>query len=486
MKQIFVAGGTGFIGRSLIQKLIYLDIPVTAWVRSTTSARNILGSDVHLLEADGSINRTSEALSRCSAVVNLAGENIFKGFWTQTRKKTLRTSRIETTAFLIKCCHNTTERPELFLSASAVGYYGARRSKPCFEDSAPGSGFLAELCMDWEAEARKAHHLGMRWLILRLGIVLGLDGGALPAMLPLFTRNLGATLGRRYRNMSWIHITDLIALIVKAIQHPEYQGVVNAVAPDPVTNLEFTQCLANTLKKRAFLHVPSLLIRVMMGKKSDIILSDTRVVPQYLLQMGFKFQYPRLKEALHATVRHMDSVQISRMRSSHDLELPDFPQFTLQQSTHFKADSDHVFTFFSNVRNLGFITPRRMRLNMVKQVPETMKEGCRIILHLRIGPLPLKWETLISIWEPSQRFVDMQIQGPYKLWRHEHRFIKAPDGLHMIDTVHYSLPAGCLGRLAHALIVKHRLIEIFAVRSEAISRILNGAPLNSLNVFTHE
>ncbi len=192
-------------------------------------------------------------------------------------------------------------KPRVFLSASAVGYYGSRGEEELTETSAKGEGFLADVCRTWEEEARIAESVGVRAVILRLGLVLGRDGGVLAKLLPLFRSGLGGRLGNGRQWMSWIALDDLVGVLLMGLRDGRLMGPVNAVAPEPVRNAEFTATLARTLGRRAWAPVPSFILRMIFQEMAEeILLASTRVRPQRLLDSGFHFNHPTLKEALQA------------------------------------------------------------------------------------------------------------------------------------------------------------------------------------------
>jgi uncharacterized protein (TIGR01777 family) len=245
----------------------------------------------------GRVEADAAKLEGTGAVVHLAGEPVAQR-WTRAAKERILTSRAEGTSRLVETLASLVQRPTVLVSASAVGYYGARGDEVLTEQSAPGEGFLSEVCIEWEKAAAKAEDLGIRVVRLRLGVVLGRDGGALAKMLPPFRLGAGGRLGSGDQWMSWIHLDDVVGLIRHAIDSPALSGPVNATAPAPVTNAEFTRVLAAALNRPAVLPVPAFALRLLYGEMSEILLGSQRVMPAAAQSAGFQFRYTDLSRAL--------------------------------------------------------------------------------------------------------------------------------------------------------------------------------------------
>jgi hypothetical protein len=301
--RIVVTGGTGFIGRPLCQKLLELGHTVTVLTRHPDAARSRLDPRIAAIGWQGSRGATDElmtALSSAEIVINLAGAPIAEGRWTEQTKDRLRRSREGTTSALVAALAKLQVRPVLLISASAIGYYGPRQDDQLREDAPSGIGFLASLCREWEAAARAAERLGVQVVVPRIGVVLGRNGGALARMLPAFRLGLGGPLGSGTQWLSWIHLDDLIELLL-FLFHEAASGPVNATAPQPVTNEEFSRVLGQTLGRPAWLRTPSFALKFLFGQMAEeLLLTGQRVVPARAEAMGFRFRYPTLSEALHA------------------------------------------------------------------------------------------------------------------------------------------------------------------------------------------
>ena len=238
----------------------------------------------------------ADCLDGADAVIHLAGERVDQR-WTPEAKQRIRDSRVTGTRNLALALARLARRPEVLICASATGFYGSRGDEILTETSAPGTGFLPELCQAWEQEARFLESLKMRVVLLRTGLALDNRGGALPRMLPPFRLGVGGRLGDGRQWVSWIHLQDLVRLIQFALRQP-VEGPLNGVAPNPVTNSDFTRTLAAALKRPAILPAPRFALRMLLGEMSELLLASQRVLPQAPEEAGFKFNFPLLGPAL--------------------------------------------------------------------------------------------------------------------------------------------------------------------------------------------
>lgn len=292
---VAVSGSGGLVGSALRETL--------AGTRVIRLARPGFGDGEAALfdPVGGSID--SARLEGCDAVVHLAGEPIASGRWSAARKQKILRSRIEGTRLLVDGLSRLSKRPQVLVSASAVGYYGSRGDETLTESSAPGDGFLADVAKGWEAEAARAASLGVRVVSLRIGIVLSQRGGALARMLIPFRLGVGGRLGDGEQWMPWIHIEDLIGVIRLAMQREDLSGPINAVAPQPARNAEFTRALARALRRPARLPAPGFALRAVLGEMADaLLLSSLRVTPNRLTGAGFSWKHPSLDAALQDLV----------------------------------------------------------------------------------------------------------------------------------------------------------------------------------------
>ena len=291
-----ITGGSGFIGSALSRSLVADGQRVTVLTRDIARARPRLPGGVALVER-------LDAAGDVDAVVNLAGENLAAGRWTPARKREFVDSRIGMTRRVVDWMASLKQRPLVLVSGSAIGRYGPRGDEQLAEDAKSGDDFSAHLCRDWERAAREAEELGVRVCLLRTGIVLDNDGGALKQMLLPFRLCLGGPMGDGRQWMSWVTRRDLVALIRWLVDNAGACGVYNGTAPSPVTNAEFARTLGAALHRPALLPTPALVLKILFGEMADILLTGQRVVPKRATAEGFLFTYPDLTSTLAAILR---------------------------------------------------------------------------------------------------------------------------------------------------------------------------------------
>jgi uncharacterized protein (TIGR01777 family) len=245
----------------------------------------------------------AEVWEDVEAVIHLAGEPVAAARWTDEQKRRIRDSRVKGSRNLVAGMRSTPRPPKVFVSASAVGFYGDRGDEILNESSAPGPGFLGEVCLDWETEAAHARELGVRPAFVRTGVALSPSGGALEKMLLPFKLGLGGRLGDGRQWFPWIHIEDVVGIFLHALTSPAVDGPINGVAPGIVTNEEFTRELAAVLNRPAFFPVPQFALRALMGEMAEVVTASQRVVPQVALDTGYRFKYPNLRPALESLLK---------------------------------------------------------------------------------------------------------------------------------------------------------------------------------------
>lgn len=291
-----ITGATGFIGQRLLEQI---DEPVVLSRHPENVRRFSAGAEVYAWEPTAGLP-PPEAFRGVEAVFHLAGEPIAEGRWTLEKKRRIMDSRKVGTANLVKGLEQLSERPPVLVSASAVGYYGSRGDELLDEQAAAGDDFLARVCIEWERAAQPAEALGIRVVNPRIGIVLDASGGALSKMLLPFKLGIGGRLGAGDQWMPWIHLDDLVGLMLHAATHPEIKGPMNAVAPNPATNREFTRALAAAMHRPAILPAPAPLLKLALGEFGEALLSSQRVMPRVAEQTGYQFKHPELAESLRA------------------------------------------------------------------------------------------------------------------------------------------------------------------------------------------
>ncbi len=291
--RIAVTGASGLVGSRLVPFLAAGGHEVLRLVRRQPKAADEIRWDPESGEVD------IDALDGVDAVIHLAGESIASGRWTETRKRRIRSSRVDGTRTISQAVAGMQRPPRVLISASAIGYYGDRGDTTVDEDSEPGDDFLADVCVAWEDETRPAIDAGVRVVNPRIGIVLAADGGALAAMLPAFRLGAGGRVGSGKQWMSWIAIDDLIGILYHCLADESCSGPINAVSPSPVTNRELTSTLASVIHRPSVLPLPAFAVRTLLGEMGDqLLLTSTRVRPARLEATSFEFQHPVLEDAL--------------------------------------------------------------------------------------------------------------------------------------------------------------------------------------------
>ena len=299
--EIAIAGGTGFIGKSLCEALRLHGHRVTMLTRRPAEVERLFGSAVRAVEWDAKRSGSWEnRLDGAQAVVNLAGASIADGRWTDSRKRLLTESRVDATRLLVQACGRLTVKPQVFINASGIGFYGPQGDEVLDESSGPGKGFLADLCVQWEAAAQEAVSHGMRVVCLRTGMVLERDGGALPRMALPFRFFMGGPVRPGTQWISWIHRDDLVGLIEWALMNPTAVGPVNAVAPSPVTMTDFCKTLGLVLHRPSWFPLPEFVLKMALGELGSLMTTGQKVAPVIAQRGGYRFRYPFLEGALRA------------------------------------------------------------------------------------------------------------------------------------------------------------------------------------------
>jgi uncharacterized protein (TIGR01777 family) len=296
--KILITGASGLIGRALRRSLEDKGHELLLASRSEPKKRNQINWTIEEGFAE------PERLEGFDAVIHLAGESISSLRWSEAKKRAIRDSRVLGTRSVVEAMEQMRQKPKVFISGSATGIYGDRGDEEMTEADEPGDTFLSEVCKDWEAESLKAEALGIRTVLLRTGIVLAQDGGALATMLTPFKLGVGGVVGSGRQFMSWISLDDEVGAIVFLLENEEIRGPVNVVAPNPVTNKEFTKTLGEVIYRPTIFPLPAFAVDLIFGEMGDALLLDsTRVVPQRLLDAGYKFKYTNLKPALENALK---------------------------------------------------------------------------------------------------------------------------------------------------------------------------------------
>ncbi len=302
--KILLSGGTGFIGNALLKRLVEEKHRVILLTRHPGSVRDLPRDLVEVEQWDGKTPGSwADCIEEVDGVVNLAGESIGAKRWTNTRKQLIITSRVEPTKAIVAAMAAAKKKPAVLVNASAVGYYGNVESGDVIESHPRGNDFLADLCERWEQEARAAEKLGVRVVMLRTGIVLEKDGGALKKFLLPFKFFVGGPLGSGQQWLPWVHRDDVVRAMIFALQNPSLWGPVNLAAPDTVTMEGFCSALGRAMGRPSWAPVPAILLRLLLGEMAGMVLTGQRVIPKKLEEAGYTFLHPKLDEALTAVLR---------------------------------------------------------------------------------------------------------------------------------------------------------------------------------------
>jgi uncharacterized protein (TIGR01777 family) len=293
VKHIVLSGGAGFVGSHLAAALLARGYRVTIVDRHEPRDKN---PTLSFVRAD-LMHSAPEVFAEADGIIHLSGANIFAR-WTSEYKKTILESRTRSIENILSVVARSSHKPEVFVCASAVGYYGDRGDEELKENALPGDDFLASVCVAWEAAAAKAESLGMRRVSVRTAIVLGPNGGTLSQLIPLYNFGLGGPMGSGKQWFSWISIDDLVSVYIAAIENKNLTGPVNAVAPGIVRNRDFAKAMGRALHRLAFLPTPAWALRLVLGEFAVAVLSSQKAIPEKLLASGFRFAYPDIDSAL--------------------------------------------------------------------------------------------------------------------------------------------------------------------------------------------
>lgn len=445
---ILMTGATGRVGRALGKELCARGYNIWVVSRSRKKALEHLPFQCQVIEGDLSKMPMVFDFSP-DVVIHLMGESI-DGRWTIEKKQSIEESRIRATENL---CASLKDWSGRFLTVSAVGVYGDRSSEELTEESSAGSGYLANVCRQWE-RASESLSANVRRVIFRLGVVLDPYEGALQKMIFPFKTGMGGALGNGAQYMSWVHIHDVVKAFLFAVDHESMSGVYNLVSPQPVSNGEFSKAIAHRLRRPAAFSVPAFGLKSLLGEMSSLILDSARVFPNKLLRTGFQFSFPSLEEALNQLLKDQEGVQEVF--------------YTEQFVPHAR---EKVFRFFGEAENLSLITPKTLNFSIRRVSTASIQKGTLIDYRLKVHGVPLKWRTLIDEWVPHSHFVDLQLEGPYKSWRHSHDFQSVRGGTLMTDRVCYQLPLSYLGWLGGIHFVKNDVEKIFSYRRKVIAEL---------------
>jgi uncharacterized protein (TIGR01777 family) len=301
--RIFVMGGTGLVGSRLLERLRQRQDDIVLLTRRADVGRQKLAGAGSVIEGDPVVpGAWMDRLAECDAAINLVGEGVFNRRWNEDFTQLLYDSRVKSTdhaaTALAKSTATQSTTSKVLVNASAIGYYGPHGDEELTEDYSPGEDFLARLCVDWEKAALAAQRPGVRVAIVRVGVVLDREGGALKQMLRPFKMFVGGPVGSGRQWISWIHHDDLVGLFLFALDNPQVAGPLNGTAPGPVTNREFARALGRVLGRPSFMKTPKIMLRMALGKVASLVTTGQRVLPRRAIDLGFAFRFPDADAAL--------------------------------------------------------------------------------------------------------------------------------------------------------------------------------------------
>lgn len=457
--RVGVTGASGFIGQAVTAALRARGDFVVSFTRSaagrTQPSAEEPGAQARQFDV-GDPNADPRALEGLDAIVHLAGETV-DGRWTEKKKRAIFDSRVAGTRNLVTAIGKVERRPRVLVAASATGYYGDRGDEVLDEASPPGSDFLSRVCVEWERETQAVRALGVRDVSLRTGIVLG-RGGAMAKLRPLFSLGAGGPIGNGRQWMPWIHIDDLVALYLFALDRGDFDGAIVAVAPDYASNARVMTALAGALGRPAVAVAPAFALRLALGEFAESILGSQLVMPSRAQRAGFQWRHPTLEAAM------ADAMGAKPVRRA-KLE-------TFESEQRVAASIEVVSAFFSETRNLERLTPPQLHWR-IRSESSVMRLGAAVDYALRVHGLPVRWRSLASEWSMPDGFADVQVRGPYLWWKHTHSFVREGSGTLVRDRVEYALPLPPLGSIAKRM-VRRDIESAFAFRRRELERIFPG------------
>ncbi|MDP6049629.1 MAG: TIGR01777 family oxidoreductase [SAR202 cluster bacterium] len=478
---ILIAGATGFIGKALVSFLKGRGHVLTALVRDVNKAAEQLGTDVKLISFGSTDRELIAEFEDSEVILNLTGRPLAPSRWTKAKKKDFFDSRVGVTKRIVAIMRECENPPSVLVSASATGYYGNRFGEEITESSEKGEGFLADLCDLWEKTAFKAEDFDTRVCALRIGLVLGREGGFLKQLSLPFEMGIGSYIGSGNQWVPWIHYLDLLRIIDLTINDESISGPINCTSPRPVTGKNFAKALAPILGAKILIRLPRLCLRLVFGEGEKVLTSSQKAYPTLLQEKKFQFAHGdlvhALKEECSPTAVSITTVNTQEKYPGNTVEnVPELTQaqYKIETSVKLEVSSKQAFEFFSSPLNLGLATPDWMDFHITESSSD-MNKGSEFEYKINLGPFPIKWRTEIINWVPDNLFVDYQKKGPYSLWWHQHRIVtEGVSTCRMEDKVFYRVPGWILGRIAHKYIIKNILVRIFAYRRKVIQMRFGG------------
>lgn len=448
---ITILGGSGFLGGVLGGYLAQQGHALRVVSRRPDSVRGTLGFPATIFAMDGR-SIPAAAVAGCDVVINLAGAGINDARWRPHYREKLIKSRVATAQALAAALQGAGHRPSLLLQASAIGYYGQDTTGEVAETAAGGSDFLAEVCRKWEAASAPLAHLVERMVTMRIGVVMDFAGGALSALLKVYSAGTGAVLGHGRQWLNWIHSRDICGFAERAIADETYTGVYNLVAPGNVTNRQMHAAFAEYFPRVSPLPVPAAALKLALGARATLVLDGPRVVTSR--QDPAAFQVASFEDLLAAVFGQRQ-----------------YPQaVVIKQEQWLPISVAAAWEFLANPKNLEALTAPKMALRWQGQSTEAIAPGTEITYKVKVLGVPTYYCARIAAVTPGEGFVDCQAHGPFKLWHHRHLVAPLGSGSVMADFVEYLPPMWPLSLPAWPM-VHSQVAAVFAYRRQQLARL---------------
>jgi len=446
---ILLTGATGYVAQFIGKKLVHKGHKLFGVTRNPESSREKMSFPCQLVTLE-----EVKKLKNIDAVINLAGASVAGGRWSKAYKKELRESRVGLTKALLSNLDQSSLKS--VVSASAIGYYADGASEEITEESEKHDGFIGNLCDDWEKAAFE--NTSVRVVSFRIGVVLGHLSAALLKMSTLFKSGAGAQLSDGKQFMSFIHVEDLSNMFVEAIENNKFDGIYNAVSPEPVTNKAFTKMLAKKLGVCLLSPpVPAFALKTLYGEMAQVLLRSHKIVPKRLVdEFNYDFKFKTIDSALEES--------ITKLKTG---EREVFKEIWINKNL------EESFEFFKNEKNLEVLTPDFLNFRVEKKSTKEIQSETLIDYKLKLNGIPFSWRSKILDWNPPHLFTDTQVKGPYSKWHHTHKFESLGSGTLLTDHVIYKVPAGLVGRLAAGWKVAGDVRKIFTYRTNKVLELFS-------------
>ncbi len=448
-----ILGGTGFLGSAIGERLAALGWKLNLVTRDANKRLGQTSYPCNLYEWHN--GRIPEAAWKdIDAVINLVGQPIFDQAWTSSYKKLLLASRLNSVRALRHAIQDYNHTPAVIIQASAVGFYGYEATHSCDEHSPAGADFLADVCSTWETEAASLAR-ATRLVTPRLGVVLGWGGGAWPELHKIYASGLGAILASGKQWMNWVHLDDVVNFVAHALENSSYSGVYNLTAPANSTNREFHTALCKSSASLTWLKLPAPALFLGLGQRAKYLIHGPQIRPTRLLTEQFPFRIVNINDALESLISSNTRPRVHVLHAKQWLPI----------------SQSQTWEFMSSAANLEAITPPWLSFKFLKSSTPNLQAGTRLDYQLKLHGISLRWCSILSDWQPKSGFVDEQLHGPYRSWRHNHMFLPLAGGTLIQDFVEYELPFFPLSLLALPM-VANDLKKIFEFRRQKIAEVL--------------